>query len=102
MPEHITDYYLAEFPTPVHAEKTAARIADACLKRGVVIGAEGPLRAVIWTASPLADTGALYLSVGALQVAQAEGITITPSRRVPAEELPAHRALLLGEPRDRV
>jgi hypothetical protein len=102
MSERITDYYLAEFPTPVHAERTAARIADACQARRHATGIEAPLRAVIWTGSPLAETGALYLSVGALQVAQAEGIPITPTRRVPVEELPAHRALLLGEPRDRV
>jgi hypothetical protein len=102
MSEQITDYYIAEFPTPLHAERTAARIAEVCQRRGIAASTEGPLRAVIWTGSPLAERGTLYLSVGALQVAQAEGIQISPTRRIPAEELPAHRAMLLGEARDRV
>jgi hypothetical protein len=102
MLEPITDYYVAEFPTPSHAEKTAKAIADGCLALGMEYEADNALRAVIWAGSPIAAIGMLYLSVGALQMAQEIGIPIVPMRRIMAEELPAHRALLLGTQEDRL
>ena len=98
MTDPIDHYYIADFPTPAHAEKIAFRIADAARETSI----DGPLRPVIWTASPLAPTGRLYLSVGAVQLSQAHRIPLTPVSRIPAEELPPHRALLLGEPQDRI
>jgi hypothetical protein len=102
MVEPITEYYLIEFPTPDLAEEVAGTIADCCLAHGLVVGNESPLRPVIWSGSPLAATGALYLSVGAVNVARVLGLALTPARRVAIEELPLHRTLLLGEARERI
>ena len=102
MPDPITDYYLAEFPSPELAEQTARVIADTCFTHGLVAGNTSALRPVIWSGSPLATTGTLYLSVGAIQVARALGITLAPVRRVEVEALPQHRTLLLGDSKDRV
>jgi hypothetical protein len=96
MPESITDYYLAEFASPSDAEAVARQLGDFLAKHRNG-WREGALRAVVWTGSPLAAKGALYLSVGALDAAAAAGLTIKPSRRVPTEELPAHRSLLIGD-----
>ena len=97
MTDPIEFYYIADFPSPAHAEKIAFRIADAARETPI----DGALRPVIWTASPLASTGRLYLSTGAVQLSQEHRIPLTVGERVPAEELPPHRALLLGEPQDR-
>jgi hypothetical protein len=99
MPEPITDFYIVEFPSPAHAEAIAAKISDAYL---TMVRQDGALRPVIWAGSPLAESGVLFLSVGAVHAAQAAGINVTPIRHIPAEELPIHRTLLLGTPQDRV
>jgi hypothetical protein len=99
--EPIPDYYVAEFPTPDQAERIARAIADGCFALGMEYEANNALRAVIWAAAPIAATGTLYLSVGAMQIAQEMGIPIVPTRHLVAEDLPTHRALLLGMPQDR-
>ncbi len=97
MPESIADYYLAQFDSPADAETVAQQIGDFVAYQGGDGWRSGALRAVVWTGSPLAAKGTLYLSVGALDAAAAAGLTIVPSRRVPREELPAHCTLLVGD-----
>ena len=99
MPEPITEFYVVELPSPVHAEAIASEISDAYL---AMSRQDGALRPVIWVGSPLAQGGVLFLSVGAVQAAQAAGLNIVPVRRIPREELPQHRTLLLGSPQDRI
>ncbi|HXW97172.1 MAG TPA: hypothetical protein VEI47_06260 [Gemmatimonadales bacterium] len=100
MSEPITDYYVVEFASPADAERVANYIADTSVAQGRQMR-QGALRPVIWTSSPLAPKGALFLSVGALELAREVGIELRPMRRISAEELPAHRTLLMGEPGDR-
>jgi hypothetical protein len=100
MPVPITEFYVVELPTPGHAEALAAYISNAYQRSGV--RQDGALRPVIWAGSPLAERGMLYLSVGAVQAAQAGGLNLTTLRRIDREELPPHRTLLLGSPQDRV
>jgi hypothetical protein len=100
MPDRITDFYVVDLPTPRHAEVLAERIANDYRHSGV--REDGVLRPVIWAGSPLADRGVLYLSIGAVRAAEGGGLSLGPLRRVSPQELPAHRTLLLGAPRDRV
>jgi hypothetical protein len=99
MPDRITDFYLVEVPTPRHAELLAARISRQYLNAGV--RQDGVLRPVIWTGSPLAERGVLFLSIGAVRAAEGSGLSLAPLRPVAAHELPAHRTLLMGMPLDR-
>lgn len=97
--EPITEYYLIEFLTPVHAEQAANAVSAACSTLRVD---SWPFRPVIWLASPLGPTGTLYMSVGAVEIARAIGLPVNPVCRVPIEQLPKHRVLLVGEVRDRI
>ena len=99
MPDRITDFYLVEVPTPRHAELLAARISNHY--RNSAVRQNGVLRPVIWTGSPLAERGVLFLSIGAVRAAEGGGLSLAPLRRVAVHELPAHRTLLMGMPRDR-
>jgi hypothetical protein len=94
----IPDYYLAQFPSSDQAEATAKAIADGCLALGLEYEEDHSLRAVIWAD---AASASLYLSVGALQLAQEIGLPIVPTRRLLTTELPADRVLLLGTVQDR-
>jgi len=99
MPDRISDFYVVELPTPRHAEALAARISSEYRDSGG--RADGVLRPVIWAGSPLADRGVLYLSIGAVRAAEGIELSLGPLRRITSQELPAHRTLLLGTPRDR-
>lgn len=99
----IHEFHVIELPTPLHAEAVANFLSHyiaTVYQRGRVHG-DGAGRPVIWAGSPLAATGMLYLSPGAVEAARAAGLNIDPARCVSARELPAHRTLLLGTPEDR-
>ena len=100
MPNRITDFFVVELPSPPHAEALAARISSEYRQAG--IREDGLLRPVIWAGSPLASRGVLYLSVGAVRAAEGAGIQLEPLTPISHRELPMHRTLLLGTPRDRV
>jgi len=76
-------------------------IPDEALHRHAALGIERADALLFGRMTPLAATGTLYLSVGAMLAAEMVGVAVRPVHRIAAEHLPAHRALLLGTPDDR-
>jgi hypothetical protein len=96
----IQDYSVVDFSERGAAGETALSIMSAAHRSDVFMRfAMGPDRAVIW-AVPSKLPSALYLSDGAMAAAALADVSVGPTRRVSAADVPADRALLLGDIQD--
>jgi hypothetical protein len=96
----IQDYSVVDFSERGAAGETALSIVSAAHRSDVFMRfAMGPERAVIW-AVPSKLPSALYLSDGAMAAAALADVSVGPTRRVWAADVPADRALLLGDIQD--
>jgi hypothetical protein len=100
MLEPIDTYHVVSFASPLEASVAGARIQALVLSPRGTRWQTGANRAVIWTGALLAKEGTLYLSPGALHAAHALGLKLNPTRQLGPKDLPASRALLLGDASD--
>lgn len=100
MPEKIHEYHAIQFPTALEAVAVASKIQNAVVSPSGLKWMSGPSRAVIWTGSPIAKEGNLYLSSGAITAAQSAGIGLPPGITISASALPPDRTLVLGDSSD--
>ena len=91
MAEKITEYFILEFPDEFEAVQSSGVIQDFMMTPQGVGFVAAPERVVIWTYE-----NKLYVSSGALKAVRAAGLVPVPTAKVPAQQLPQARALMLG------
>ncbi|SRR6266576_1069007 len=102
MPKPIRQYTVLQFDSPEIASEFARAIMDFKSKpEGIAYMASDSKRPVIWAASMLKpNASVLYVSDGALEIANALRIPNRPGQKIDREKLPADRTLLLGDAAD--
>lgn len=98
MPDDVTRYHVIRFADARDADALVLRLFEAAERAGGRVNTHSPV--VAWTSSPFASHKEVFLSDGAMSLAQHAGLEFHVDRQIPPAELPAQSALLLGDATD--
>ncbi|HJU75201.1 MAG TPA: hypothetical protein VJ717_15775 [Gemmatimonadaceae bacterium] len=95
MPERVRKYYVVRFDDDIRANEIKLRLFDMA-ERVATSNVRYADDIVVWTTSPFSTVPELFLSDGALTLAQQAGLALRVDREIDHSDLPRHKALLVG------
>lgn len=95
MPENPRRYHVVRFDNDLHANNMTLRLFEMA-ERAAAAAVRRADEIIVWTSSPWSSDRELFLSDGALTLAQQIGLALRVDREIDHRDLPRHKALLIG------